>query len=197
MPIKFSQQSNQGFALLMTIVVVSVIISIGLTVLDLSVKQIRLSTNAKDSEVAFHAANSGIECAQYWRRASSSQMERGEGISPRCFGTNAQVEPVEEITEGVSGDGEVFRYEYEFTWGAPDTRCTQINTVVASSTVLGSGLTIANNTLTDVLPGYPEAGDKTCNAGEQCTVVSVRGYNRDCNNVSGFGTVQREVLLQF
>ncbi len=197
MQIKHSEQSNPGFALLMTIVVVSVIISISLIVLDLSVKQVRLSTNAKDSEIAFHAANGGIECAQYWRRASSSQMERGQSISPRCFDTTVGANTVTEITDGVSGDGEVFQYEYEFTWGAPDIRCTQINTVVASSTVLGSGLTITNATLSGLLPGYPEVGNKTCNAGEQCTVVSVRGYNRDCSDVNGFGTVQREVLLQF
>jgi type II secretory pathway pseudopilin PulG len=197
MPISLRQKQSPGFALLMTIVVVSVIISIGLTVLDLSIKQIRLSTNAKDSEIAFHAANSGIECAQYWRRASSSQMERGQSISPRCFGTTVGQNTVSEITNGVAGDGEVFQYRYEFTWGGTDARCTQINTLVASSTVLGSGLTITNNALTAALPGYPEVGSKVCNAGEQCTVVSVRGYNRTCATINGFGTVQREVLLQF
>lgn len=196
MPTK-SAPTQPGFALLMTIVVVSVVIAIGLTVLDLSVKQVRLSTNAKDSEIAFHAANGGIECAQYWRRASSSQMERGQSISPRCFNTNVGVNTVSQITSGVSGDGAVYQYRYEFTWGTPDTRCTQINTVVASSTILGSGLTIDNATLVALLPGYPETGNKRCNPGEQCTLISVRGYNRDCSAVSGFGTVQREVLLQF
>jgi len=198
MPIKPTpQKRTDGFALLMTVVVVGVVIAIGLTVLDLSVKQVRLSTNAKDSEIAFHAANGGIECAQYWRRASSSQMERGQTIAPRCCGSAVGTNTVTPITSGVTGNGAVYQYRYEFTWGSPDVRCTQITTLVASSTIQGSGLTIANTTLVNTLPGYPDDQNKTCNPGEQCTIVSVRGYNRACNNISSFGTVQREVLLQF
>ena len=197
MRIKYPHKHQEsGFALLMTLIVVGVIISIGLSVLDLSIKQIRLSTNAKDSEIAFHAANGGLECAQYWRRASSSQMERGVAIAPECFSETPDTNTVVEITDDVTGDGEVFQYEYEFTWGdAGDTRCTQINTLVASSTALGSGTTIGN--MTNLVPGYPDGVDKFCEAGARCSVVSVQGYNRPCATANGFGTVQREVLLQF
>ena len=51
----------------MSLIVVSVVISIGLVVLDLTLKQLRLSTNSKDSETAFHATNAAMECARYWR----------------------------------------------------------------------------------------------------------------------------------
>jgi hypothetical protein len=191
--------SQDGFALLMTILVVGVIISISLSVLDLSIKQIRLSTNAKDSEVAFHAAYGGVECARYWRKTSALAMETGGAISPQCFevATDGSVE-IESITAGVSGDGLVFLYQYRFTWGvAPNQKCSQITTLVASSTALGAGLTIPNvNTL---VPGY-RPGDKQCAAGERCTILSSRGYNRPCSTAVGsgsFGTVQREVLVEF
>lgn len=87
MEINLKQQNKRetGFALLMTLIVVSVVVSIGLTVLDLSIKQVRLSTNAKESEIAFHAANAGMECARYWRRAASTTVERGGAITPNCF----------------------------------------------------------------------------------------------------------------
>jgi type II secretory pathway pseudopilin PulG len=190
-----NKKNEQGFALLMTLIVVTVVVAIGLTVLDLSTKQIRLSTNAKDSEVAFHAANAGMECARYWRRQRSNEMERGETLTGvGCFAPPDITVVPQEITSGVSGDGEVYKYDYSFTW-AGDTRCSQITTLVASSTSQGSGLTIGN--MTTLVPGYPTGSSKTCAAGERCTVLSVRGYNKPCNSASGYGTVQREVLLQF
>jgi type II secretory pathway pseudopilin PulG len=197
-PRKSAQQASlheQGFALLMTLIVVTVVISIGLSVLDLSIKQIRLSTNARDSEVAFHAANAGMECARYTRRANSNAMENGGAISPVCF-FPASPSP-NDVTEIQStAEGDVYLYEYGFTWGGSATRCSQITTLVASSSATGGGLTI--NNMTDHVPGFPSA-TKTCGEGERCTVVSVRGYNKSCGAVDSgnYGIVQREVLLQF
>lgn len=199
--INFTQRKTgeKGFALLMTLIVVTIVISIGLTVLDLTTKQVRLASNAKDSEVAFHAANAGMECARYWRRQSSSFMENGDPVNPSCFAgstrTLSGANNPRTVTD-FSGDGEVYRYEYSFTW-AGNTRCSQITTLVASSSANGAGLTI--NNMDDLVPGYPgsTSDEKDCAAGERCTVLSVRGYNKPCGSTTGYGTVEREVLLQF
>lgn len=197
-----SKQYNtyeKGFALLMALIVVGVVLSVGLTILDVSIKQVKLSTNAKESEVAFHAANAGMECSRYWRRASSSEMENGQDINPSCFDNAAvSVSPTTLVGGEVSGDGAAYIYDYEFTWGTGfDARCTRIRTLVASSTVNGAGFAINNMTNADRFPGYPDATTKTCAAGERCTVVSVQGFSRPCATAGGYGTVQREVLLQF
>jgi Tfp pilus assembly protein PilX len=197
-------QSQDGFALLITIVVVGVIISIGLSVLDLSIKQIRLSTNSKDSEIAFHAAYGGVECGRYWRKTSAAAMETGQAISPRCFDVSFDPNILTDTTRftrqtiSSTADGAVYRYQYRFTWGvSPDQKCTQITTLVASSTALGTGLTIPNVNI--LVPGYASSS-KRCEAGQRCTVLSSRGYNRPCSSAVGdgsFGTVQREVLVEF
>lgn len=186
---------ESGFALLISLIVVGVVISIGLSVLDVTIKQVRLSTNAKESELAFHAANAGMECARYWRRASSSDMEVGEPINPLCFGASPDSNTIDAITPTYVGDGEAFLYSYEFTWGGANPRCTQINTVVASSSAIGVGVTTTN--MTTLIPGYPNGTDKYCEQGSRCSTISVRGYNRPCNTATGYGVVQREVLLQF
>ena len=186
---------QKGFALLMTLIVVTVVISIGLSVLDLSIKQIRLSTNARDSEIAFHAANAGMECARFVRRNLSNAMENGDPISPNCFTGGPSPNTFTEVTD-VTGGGEVHRYDYAFSWGGAAPRCSQITTLVASSSF--SGTTTISNMRNTWMPGYP--GDtKTCGAGERCTVISVRGYNKSCSMVTSntYGIVQREVLLQF
>lgn len=190
---------TSGFALLMTLIVVSVIISIGLSVLDLAIKQVELASNARDSEIAFHAANAGMECAQYWRRQASSSIEVGNNFTPSCFsGTLGNYEN-DQITTGVTGDGSVYKYFYEFTWGnLGASRCSRITTLVANATLTATGgetgLSIAN--MPNHIPGYPDPF-KTCSAGERCTILSVKGYNRECGTATGYGSIEREVLLQF
>lgn len=191
----YQQQNQSGFALLITIIVVGVILSIGVSVLDLSIKQLRLSDNAKESEIAFHAANAGAECARYWRRAARDDFVIGNIVSPVCFGTApTPVLPNTLTTVPVVGDGEAFQYEFAFSWGS-DSRCSQINMIVASSSAASVGLQIQN--MNNYIEGYPSGVDFSCDPGSQCTVVSVKGQNRPCSAVSGVGTVQREVLLQY
>ena len=121
---KNKQFKEEGFALLLTIIVVGVLLSIGLAVLDLTVKQVQLSSNAKDSELAFQAANAGMECARRVRRDLGDRMLSNQSIDPQCFGvaynernrTRYQYEPLSETHPGVTGDGDVLRYRYSFTW---------------------------------------------------------------------------------
>jgi len=190
---------ESGFALLMTLIVVTVVISIGLTLLDLSVKQIRLSTNAKDSEIAFHAAYAGMECARYVRRINSAAMERGDVINPSCFsGTLFTNNKIDIPDNQITGDGVAYLYNYSITW-EDGAHCSQVTALVASSTARMGGMTIdgLNNTTSALVPGYPDGDTKTCGEGEQCTILSVRGYNKPCDEITGYGVVQREVLLQF
>lgn len=198
-----TRKSEAGFALLITMVVVGVILSVGLSILDLSIKQVKLSTNAKESEVAFHAANAGMECGRYWRRQSAAEMTVGDPVSPSCFATTPTFSALSQFPAApgagtrVAGDGEAFMYTYAFTWGAvPDQRCTALTTLVASTTSTGAGATVTNMSAT--LAGYKSSGnDWYCAPGSRCTVIAVRGYNKPCNAITGYGVIEREVLLQF
>lgn len=187
-----THSSQSGFALLMTLVVVSVIISIGISVLDLSVKQVRLSTNAKESEVAFHAANAGIECARYIRRIASTTMEAGGAIAPTCFSTSASPNSRTSLFSGP--DGVITLYNYGFSWGVKPS-CSIMATLVMAASPTGAGLSLSN--VSSYIPGYPTASAKVCAAGERCTILSSHGYNRSCSSATGYGSVEREVLLQF
>ncbi len=204
---KNSQES--GFALLMTLIVVGVVLSVGMSVLDLSIKQVKLSTNAKESEIAFHAANAGMECARYWRKVEAGKMEIGDSISPQCFSQSPNPNTVSTIPAGVLsdsnphvvGDGKAFIYSYSFTWGPSNDRCTKIDTLIASSSSQSLvGMKITH--MKEIFSGYPTSTadpdpSGSCEPGSRCTVISVRGYNRPCSTATGYGTVQREVLLQF
>jgi len=203
------KRHEQGFALLISLIVVGVVLSVGMTILDLSIKQVRLSTSSRDSETAFHASNAGAECARYWRREKSDTPDQentdamvlGEDVDVSCFGSDeidispesGQNEP--KITVGT---GKSYLYKYEFTWGAGNDRCTKINTIVTTADIDSPGPVLIANIKT-LIPSYPE--DTTeCEPGSQCTILSSRGYNKPCpagEGAFGYGTVEREVLLQF
>ncbi|MDP2676437.1 MAG: hypothetical protein Q8O83_02005 [bacterium] len=57
---------TNGFTLLLALLVSSIVLSISLGVFGIVVREISLSTSARESRLAFYAANSGIECAVYW-----------------------------------------------------------------------------------------------------------------------------------
>lgn len=187
------QNTNSGFALLITIIVVTVLISIGLAVVELTLKQVRLSTNAKESESAFHAANAGMECGRYIRRIASTTMEAGSTISPNCFSATPASNSRSTVLS--TTDGNIYLYSYSFTWTASaKPRCSTIQTLIMVADPLGSGLSL---NVTPYISGYPTTAPKTCNAGERCTVLSAHGYNRACDTAGGYGSVEREVLLEF
>ncbi len=207
--LKHHFKKEEGFALLITLIVVSTVLSVGVAMLELSIKQVRLSTNTKDSEIAFHAANAGVECAQYIRRINapsagdpfpSPDMEKGEVITPSCFGSATISNELVNITPtDVNGDGEAYLYNYSFTWGVTNNHCTKITTLIASSTQGLSGMLV--NNIPVLIEGYPSVGTTPgqmfCEAGARCTVISVRGYNKACSNINTYGVVEREVLLEY
>ncbi len=188
---------QSGFTLLLTLIVVGAVVSIGLTILDLSIKQLELSTNSKDSEVAFHAANAGMECAQYHRNVKSSELEGGDSnVEFDCFGSSDSDSPdnISFSENSFDPDNSVYKYVHEFSWGAVGAeRCTEITSVVLNS---ATGITVAGGDLMSEIPGYPNS-DKYCDSGGRCTIVSVRGYSRTCGSKGDHGTIQREVLVEF
>lgn len=188
-----SKKTESGFALLMALVVVSVVVSVGLTVLELSLKQIRLSTNSRDSETAFHAANAGLECARHWRIAASTTIETGAAFSPRCFGVN--VGSVTATTTTISA-GTAYLYQFDVSWGdavSSAPRCSRIGILAMNAPITS---TAEITTMTTIFPGYPYGTTKTCNEGGRCTVISIRGYSRACADITLAGTIERQVLLE-
>ena len=57
---------KHGFTLLLSILVVSVVLSVGLGIFDIMTKELKLSGLGRESQVAFYAADAGIECFFYW-----------------------------------------------------------------------------------------------------------------------------------
>lgn len=192
------RENTGGFALLMTLMVIAVVVSVGLTVLDVTIKQVRLSANSRDSENAFQAASAGVECAQYWRRNAITTMESAavtlSPVAAGCFGTTVLNSAANQVR---TPTGVVNHFSYWHSWGTSiEPRCSQVDTIV----MVSAGAEPVVTDIRDIVPGYRNTS-KVCPAGSICTVIAARGYNRSCpatidGNFAG-GTVQREVLLEY
>ena len=197
-PIKF-KNTQTGFALLITLLVLSVVVAVTLAIVELSLKQLKLAVDSTDSEIAFHAASAGLECARYTRRHEAAEFETGATVSVNCF-TDTATNVTRRSTLGftttnVPTNGQVYRYQRSIEWGDEIKRCTSLDIVVmvATSTIRigGSG----SNSLTGIIPGY-ESDYKDCTAGERCTIISAVGYSSACNATSSSGVLKREILLE-
>ncbi len=65
-PKTYHLKPNGGYALMLSIVVSSVVLSIGLSLLSIVQKELILSGTGRDSQFAFYAADAGLECVLYW-----------------------------------------------------------------------------------------------------------------------------------
>ena len=207
------KHNNEGFALLISVIVTSIVLAIGLSILDLTLKELRLSTLSEGSEEAFHAANAGVECARYWRNTADdddnglNDFEDGRDVTIECFGGGQTGSDADSVpVDSVASEAAAWRYTFTQDWQAGVDRCSEIDLIVIIS---GDGVNEAtglprNESATvdrnDVPESYPDTTDIVCPTGGLCTLAFVQGYNISCPNPGDpfpRGTLQREVLLRF
>lgn len=60
------KNKSGGFTLLFALLVSVLVLAVGASVISVSLRQSVLSNTGRESQYAFYAANTGIECALYW-----------------------------------------------------------------------------------------------------------------------------------
>jgi Tfp pilus assembly protein PilX len=58
-------KTNKGYTMLFAVLVSSVVLSVGISILNINKKEYLLASSARESIVAFYAADSALECAAY------------------------------------------------------------------------------------------------------------------------------------
>lgn len=76
--------SRSGFALLYAVMISSIILVITLGIMNISLKEIKFSTSAKDTNDAFFAADTGAECALYNDKSTGSVFTDPNSPSITC-----------------------------------------------------------------------------------------------------------------
>ena len=92
----FFKQKNRGFTVLFAVVVSALILAIGISIANITLKQIRISSLGRESQIAFYAADSGSECVLYYDLVEESfGTSSSSNVPPtytiECFGEEAVV----------------------------------------------------------------------------------------------------------
>lgn len=178
---------TEGFALLLSLIISSIALSIGLSLLQVTLKQLELGNTTLGSEVAFQAASAGMECVRHVRDIEASKYIQGDPVVMDCFnGAGA----TSADTTGAAASG--FRHAYlssDINWTpATEARCLKQQVIIADASAATGDQTV-------LLPDRPSA---TCQQGDICTYAFVQGYNTPCANIgSSLSVVQRELTAEF
>lgn len=57
---------EKGFTLLFAVLLAVLVLAVGASVINIAMKQVILTGIGRESQFAFYAANTGVECALYW-----------------------------------------------------------------------------------------------------------------------------------
>lgn len=100
------QSRKRGFTILFAVLIGSILLAVGLAIFDITVRELRLSSIARESQIAIYAADSGAECALYWALPSQGRVTFSTS-SPITFDCNGQILPtdVDGLTIGGRGYG--------------------------------------------------------------------------------------------
>jgi len=73
--IKKIKSKNKGFAILFAVLISSLLLAVGFSVYNISVKELVISNFEAGSRQAMYSAQSGMECALYWGSLPLSQIK--------------------------------------------------------------------------------------------------------------------------
>jgi hypothetical protein len=111
-----SNRNEKGITLLIAVLTVGLLLSISLSIFNIAMKELIISSSGKDSHIAFYAADTGIECALYWDYRGAF-FEESEG-SIVCGDYNSAGDPNYHPYEG----------RWQFTINLPNsTACALVS----------------------------------------------------------------------
>ncbi len=197
---------TRGIALLITLLLMSVLLGISSSLLNITLKQYQFSGIGLSSEQAFQAANAGMECITYWDNnvdstfpdypisrfdvnGDSSGTTSESGASHvTCMGSNSDDLVDLGSNSVVSGEEQKFR----FSWGTPSVPlCTEVSIFKFYSTTVAQSMNTALR---------KTSGINDCAIGVVCTVIQSRGYNVACPLGPGtfpLRTIERELTQRY
>ena len=176
------KKNQDGITLLITLLLMSILLAISTSLLNITLKQYQLSGIALASEMAFQSASAGMECALYNDFINNEFQIDTPRDSATCFDSISTNDiAVDTNGNGTANSGEEQRFQ--FSWGSP-VKCTDISVYKFFNAI---------NPINVVVNGMNLRSSGPCPAGSVCTVIQSRGYNVACAQISsGNRVVERE-----
>jgi hypothetical protein len=173
--LKKLHRRHRGYALLFAVLVSSVVLAVGVSILNISRKELLLTTGAEQSQYAFYAADTGYECALYqdYQNNSFVSTSTGNGVfTVNCGATYTGSVPAiypspVAVTLNTIGLN-TSQYVYSFNFQVSNAGSCVAVTVTKTYTTVTVGTTTSTTASTSVLSdGFNtgwEASPGDCNA---------------------------------
>ena len=186
---------ERGIALLITLLVMTVLLGVSSSLLNITLKQFQFSGIGLASEISFQAANAGMECVLYHEYegypptpSSPGKFDVGQS-SPtiRCMGSGDTAVSLEVNTSNTA------ERRYQFSWGNPAV-CTDVTIYKFFEAAPADADSIGP----DMFTALGRTG--SCAEDVTCTIVRSRGYNTACptsGNSFSPRTIERELTQRY
>lgn len=173
------KNKEKGFALLLAIIVSSIAMSVGLSMLNITLKQVALGTTTKNSEVSFQVASAGVECLVYLRNHFDAELSAGSPVNSSCLGELISMSDTD-------SDPEEQKFNQQLEWFISGSAyCLKLDITLLAPTGGSKSTTFAGETV-------------TCEANDVCAYGTSRGYNVSCSAItSSIQVSQRELSVEF
>jgi hypothetical protein len=177
--------NERGIALLMTLLIMSVLLTVSASLLNITLKQYQFSSIGLASEMSFQAANAGLECMLYHdyvnyppTPGNPGKFDIGQNKPAiACMGANDSIGGAGAIASGVAQN-------FRFNWGSPAI-CSDVTIYKFFDNVTPPDMSTALRR-----PG-------TCAIGVTCTVIQSRGYNTACASIATPRVIEREITQRY
>ena len=99
-----NSKHNKGFTVLFAVIVSAIVLAIGVSIANITLKQIVISSAGRESQIAFYAADSGAECALYQDLMQSNIFSTSTETysSFDCFGQGVEFGDFPVVANGTS-----------------------------------------------------------------------------------------------
>lgn len=178
---KINNFNKKGFVLLYALLVSSVILGVGASLVNIVTKQVILSTVGRDSQFAYYAADAGAKCAAFW---NSSPVN--------VFGL---------ISEDQNGDPYIIPPDFgDGLFGGEEAVFCRGSYQNVSNDLSSNDTIMVSNFQVDFVSG----SQRTCalvEVSKDANTGSVRiisnGYNTACDDTANDRRIERTVVTEF
>ncbi|MFW0871429.1 MAG: hypothetical protein ACKKL4_03180 [Patescibacteria group bacterium] len=109
-----TSDNENGFVILIAVLVSSLLISLGAFIASIAVKELSLSVSGRDSQLAFYAADAAAECALYQDLHIQAFTSSSSAPGPATLLCNSSQTPIVVDSGRSDGDTGVSSFEVSF-----------------------------------------------------------------------------------
>ncbi len=165
-----------GFTLLFAVLVGSLLFTIGVSIANLAVKELVLSSAGKESEKAFYAADMGTECALYFDVQVPGTFPSSVGVIP------TDLSPGDILSENIKCNG-INKIDLTYISSTLNSATTSFQIMFPD--LASCAYVTVGKTKPDAKKKYPGS-----------TLIESRGQN-DCGNRDNSRRVERALRVRY